>query len=233
MSLGAYEIGEGLQKQFKRTTVSGGPLRGARYLEVSWEDLRKAAKQYRADPRFNQFAKRVMSERALGKEEALGAAPGSPEPETWKQYFKQLGRSWLSWIISKMRLRLGLTIFLLILCAIILSRPLFYVVLAKSIALSVRLFLRRSLGMLALVVDALLDEVADSLEASLLTQPPPQSTTGPAMQMPMPPFDMAAPRAFHDFLVHGLFTILGIILGRRFPRAARFDRNAPPTRLRV
>ena len=58
MSSEPSEIGGDLQKQFKKAVVSGGPLRGARYLDVGWEGLKKAARSYRADAPFNQFAKR-------------------------------------------------------------------------------------------------------------------------------------------------------------------------------
>ncbi|CAL1130725.1 unnamed protein product [Cladocopium goreaui] len=43
------ESGANWQAQFKKAVVLGGSLKGAPYLEVSWEDLRKAAKNYKAD----------------------------------------------------------------------------------------------------------------------------------------------------------------------------------------
>ena len=47
--------------------MAGGPLKGARFTDVGWNDLKKAAKQYKADPRFNQYAKRCLSELILVK----------------------------------------------------------------------------------------------------------------------------------------------------------------------
>ena len=65
MSSQPCEDGESWDKQFKRAVVAGGPLKGARYTDVGWDGLRKAAKSYRGDARFNQYAKRCLSERAF------------------------------------------------------------------------------------------------------------------------------------------------------------------------
>lgn len=224
MSRGGYELGKSLQKQFKRTTMSGGPLQGARYLEVSWEN-----KQYKSDPRFNQFAKRVLSERALGSDSNTTpiTAPATARV-TWFQWGKDLVKSYLAWFIAKTKMRFGLTILLAIVIMVVLSRPLFYAVLAKPVALSLRLLLRRPVGLLVLLVDTILDEAASSLEASLLTPPPP---AGANMHHH---HEMLAPsRGIHDFLVRGLFAIIGLLLGHRLPRAARPAHNGPPQRLRV
>ena len=70
MSLAPLEHGASLRRQFKKAEVAAGSLKGARYLDVGWEDLKKAAKSYKSDPRFNQFAKRCVSERALASEGA-------------------------------------------------------------------------------------------------------------------------------------------------------------------
>ena len=54
--------GEDWTKRFRKVTVAGGPLKGARYSEVSVEDLERSARSYRADPRFNQYAKRMVTQ---------------------------------------------------------------------------------------------------------------------------------------------------------------------------
>ena len=61
----AVRAWEGWDKAFRRAIVAGGPLKGARFTDVGWNDLKKAAKQYKADPCFNQYAKRCLSERAF------------------------------------------------------------------------------------------------------------------------------------------------------------------------
>ena len=53
--------------------------------------------------------------------------------------------------------------------------------------MGIRLVLRRSFGLVIIVIDAILDEVAANLEASLLTQPVPQ---GAPPQHPMHAFEI-------------------------------------------
>ena len=206
----------------------GGPLQGARYLEVGWEDLKKAAKAYKSDQRFCQFAKRVMSERALGSG-TQSSESSNVHSQSWKQLARSQLKDFARWLWARSKVRIGLTICIATIIIVLLSRPLFYTVLAKSLAMSARVFLRRSLGFLAQLVDALLYEAANSLEASLITPPPPGMQTMPNTQ-----YDLAAPtRSLHDLIMHGLFTLLGYLIGNRLPHAASPDRNARPTRLRV
>lgn len=63
----AGETTADLKKQFRKTVIAGGSLKGARYLDVSAEDLAKAARSYRSDPRFQQFAKRWIASKTLGQ----------------------------------------------------------------------------------------------------------------------------------------------------------------------
>eukprot|EP00438_Fugacium_kawagutii_P036602 Skav217812 [mRNA] locus=scaffold889:69820:83430:+ [translate_table: standard] len=74
---GATAVGRGLAQLMR-----GGPLKGARYTDVSWDDVKRAAKSYKGDPRFNQYAKRRLSERAFSEKagqrsnrRALSAGP--------------------------------------------------------------------------------------------------------------------------------------------------------------
>ena len=66
MSSQQCEPGEGWDKAFRRAIVAGGPLKGARFTDVGWNDLKKAAKQYKADPRFMRSAA-SLSELFLAK----------------------------------------------------------------------------------------------------------------------------------------------------------------------
>ena len=47
----------------------------------------------------------------------------------------------------------------------------FYVIIAKALTLSIRLALRRSLGLIVILLDAILDEAAAQLEANLIHAP--------------------------------------------------------------
>lgn len=233
MSSTAFEHGESVQKQFRRVIVAGGPLQGARYLDVGWDDLRKAARSYRGDARFNQFAKRVLSERALGNPNDNSSSSKPATAVGWKDFFINKLKVWFNWIMSKAKMKMGITAALFVLVIILLSRPLFYTVLAKSLALSIRVLLRRSVGFVVMIMDALLDEAASSLETYLLTPPGMHEPPQMAPHMP-PPYDLTtAPRTLREILWHGLFTVLVVLIGHRLPRAVRYDRNNPPTRLRV
>lgn len=103
-----------------------------------------------------------------------------------------------------------------------------YTVVAKALVLSVKAVLRRTVGLIVLLMDAVLDEAAASLEASLITPPSPTFTSEPMHTAQAP-----VPRSFYDLFWHGIFTVLGVLIGHRLPRVTRVDRNAPPTRLRV
>ena len=56
-----------LWKPGRQAVVKGGPLNGARYLDVSEEQLRKAAKNYCADARFKQFAEQAVDGFWIGR----------------------------------------------------------------------------------------------------------------------------------------------------------------------
>lgn len=131
--------------------------------------------------------------------------------------------------MARAKVKTGLTLFMLFVTIALLSRPTFYSVLAKVIVVSVRAIVRRTVGLVVLLLDALLDEAAASLEASLITPPTPTHLPEHLNAAHAP-----APRSMYELLWHGLFTVLGVLIGQRLPRANRPDRNAqPPTRLRV
>eukprot|EP00438_Fugacium_kawagutii_P015492 Skav232953 [mRNA] locus=scaffold1860:174681:176460:+ [translate_table: standard] len=222
------ESGEDL-KQFKKVVVAAGPLKGARYPEVSWEDLRKAARSYKQDPRFNQYAKRMMSEKALGT--------GNPPPEepvvpkTWKTKLSEC----FAWCLTRVKARIFLACFTALLLLLLFSRPLFYVVMAKSITMVVRMTIRRSFGFVVIILDAILDEAAANLEASLLT--PPVAPNMPVHESSQN-YEVRHYHSFGAMLAHVFFTCVGALLGRYIPRAHAPRAQAPegvrvPTSLRI
>eukprot|EP00438_Fugacium_kawagutii_P028079 Skav223928 [mRNA] locus=scaffold2593:382825:387213:+ [translate_table: standard] len=213
------ETGEDLVKQFRKAVVAGGPLKGAQFFDVSWEDLKKAAKSYRADARFNQFAKRRLSEKALGSGAATAPAPTKPQ-RCWGSL-----KSWTTFAVTFLRARWLLSAFLGLLLLVTLSRPMFYVVLAKGLALSLRVVLRRSVGLLAILIDALLDEAAASLETALIAPP-----SVPGNLLPNSGYELQHQSIFMQWFWHAFFGFLGAVLGHRL-RAPPVVR--PPTRLRV
>lgn len=103
MSLQLLDSGEDL-KQFKKVVITAGPLKGARYTDVCHDDLRKAARSYKHDPRFNQYAKRVMSEKALGNKSSIDTT--SQSSRTWRTSCSE----WVAWIVSRARGRVTFVI---------------------------------------------------------------------------------------------------------------------------
>lgn len=221
--LPASDAGEDLHKQFRKAVVSGGPLKGAQFFDVSWEDLKRAAKSYRADPRFNQFAKRRVSQRALGTE------PSSmPKASKWTTVRTHL-KSWCLWMLALMRGRIVLSIFIMTLFLVLISRPLFYVVLAKGISLCVKLLLRRSVGLLVVLLDAISDEAATSLETTLIAPP----SVGPAPAAQNIEYQLQQHHFFYQWILHGFFGVIGAFIGH-YLRAQQDVRNhRPVTSLRL
>lgn len=204
--------------------ISGGPLKGARYTEVSWEDLKKAARSYKQDARFNQYAKRRMSERALGKDQKKDSVDDGPPS------FKKRCAEWVLWFYCKSKGKALIVFLIFMLTCILLSRPLFYVVIAKSISMAVRLALRRSVGLVVLLIDAILDEAAVNLEATLIAPPNMQS---PNSQNTLPTYEIQQQQFMGNLLMYLLFTCVGLVLGRHLPGTHVYVRPAPPTHLRV
>ena len=208
--------------------MGGGALKGAPYLEVGWEDLRRAAKAYKADARFHQFARRCMSEKALGQSSSLDTEQRNSESNG--QVFLRRLKSFGGWLLNKARTRIGFSLFLVLLTMVLLSRPLFYVVLTKTAAVSVKLFLRRSVGLVAALLDAILNEAAVHLDNTL--SPPPMVTVAPSTQLPPQyQYQVQSMNSFTAYLLHGLCTLLGVLVGHRLPRAPVLARA--PTHLRV
>lgn len=208
--------------------MTGGRLHGARYLDIGWSDLQKAARSYKSDPRFNQFAKRAVAERAVGQVSSA-ATESAKSQSTWRQYLVDQIKAWGGWLLVKAKMKVGSSLVLALLLLIIFTRPLFYTVVAKTAALGIQVMLRRTVGFIIMMIDAILDEAASSLESALIAGPPGPDQTA----FHTPQHELLPPRTFHQFFTQGLFTILGVLIGHRLPRAGRIDRNAPPTRLRV
>ena len=213
------EIGQDLRKQFKKAVVANGPLKGAHFFDVSWEDVKKAAKAYKVDPRFNQFAKRCVSERALAPDDSAPSDAKSVEEKTGLD-FKSRAKSTALWLFSKIKGRLLLVMFLVFILLVLLSRPLFYVLLAKSFALSIRVVIRRSVGAIILVLDAVLEEAAQSLEPELIA-----STNYAASSLNQHGQVQERTYYFNSVWTNVFLVIIGGLFGRHYPAATPVARN--------
>lgn len=115
---------------------------------------------------------------------------------------------------KKARGKVLLSLALCFVMMVLMSRPLFYVVLAKGVAVSLRLLVRRSLGVLVLLMDALLDEAVVNLEGSLLPTQMIAQQAPPNAQ----PLELQRHDSFHALLMHVVFAMLGGFIGYRMPR---------------
>ena len=201
--------------------VANGPLKGAHFFDVSWEDVKKAAKAYKADPRFNQFAKRCVSERALAPDDSAPSDAKSGEERNGLD-FKSRAKSTAVWLFSKIKGRLLLVMLLVFILLVLLSRPLFYVVLARSLALSIRMVIRRSVGAIILVLDAVLEEAAQSLEPELIAS---TNYAASSLNHNQPGQVQERTYYFNSVWTHVFLVIIGGLFGRHYPAATPVARN--------
>jgi hypothetical protein len=99
---------------------------------------------------------------------------------------------------------------------------------AKTLTLSIRLALRRWLGLIVILLDAILDEAAAQLEANLIHAPSAITGVGASIE---PGQSLTPSQNWNEWWVHTLLLMLGILIGKRMNSAPRQARI--PTRLRV
>lgn len=214
MSSDQLEHGADLRRQFKKTVIQAGYLKGARYLDVGLEDLKKAARSYRGEPRFNQLAKRALAEKLLAQDEPQPAErPVVNPPSGHLAQFFSRSCMLFRWLGSKVKGRILLALCVLITFLLILSRPLFYVVLAKAIGAFLKVALRRSVGIVITVLDSILEEAAAGLDTAMMPITSPGQINA---QLPAQ-FEAQPTPTFGSLFLNLLFAILGGIAGRRMP----------------
>lgn len=173
----------------------------------------------------HQYAKRVVSERVLGAKEA--AAEKNENVKSWMTW----SREWLAWGLTRTKGKVLPVCLLVSLMILLLSRPLLYVVIARGLAMMIRVALRRSVGLIVIFLDALLDEAAANLEANLLAAP----TAGvQRMQDPEIPHELRQRYSFGAIFMRLFCACIGALLGR-FVFVPRYQAlgaaRGPPTHL--
>lgn len=212
------DSGASLLKKFRRVSVTGGTLKGARYSDVSETDIRKAARQYRGDPRFVQFCKQFVALETVSTipepKIEIPSQQRQPSKSDECSYFDLFCKNITAWskhVVLHFRGR-WLTFGFLVGCLLlILSRPSFGRLCGQMIGLTVRVFLRRAVGLLLAVIDSILDEVADQFESALLI--PPEVVTGPAT-----PSTQHSYSGYPQLAMHIICLVIGSLLGRTLPR---------------
>jgi len=203
-----------LRKQFKKAVIEAGPLKGAKFLDVGLADISKASKSYKADARFQQFAKRMMAIRTLGQDADAGARPGTSTATVTGRLFHWLSNI-RSWLLQRLRTRTLTVIVVLLVLLTLLSRPMLYTVASKTLTLSIKVFLRRTFGTVSLVLDAILEEISDQMDLAML----------PPVQIPMTieqesPNQKVIIRETPGVSLSWLFNLIGMtvsfVIGRRW-----------------
>ncbi len=206
--------------------IAAGTLKGARYTDIGHDDLVKAAKSYRPDPRFQQFAKRWLSAKLVATEQEPDLS-AKPSASVNGSKLLQFSKAWFPWtfVTSFIKGRALLCIFLAIGVTILMSRPLFYVVLGKLITNAIKFALRKSVGFAAVVIDAFLEEISWQLDHDvMLVDPPTQRLDGHEHSHTVAGNRPGYPPApdskdVGTYALHFLSIIVGAVLGRTYPRA--------------
>lgn len=158
---------QGLLEQRNRRVVSGGQFNGLVFSELDQSQLKKAARRYPSDAKLQKFAKAKLAILEIeGGSEPLPCVPVRPQPagaikdRSWKIFCldacKHLGRA----VINNRWLRV-LTV---IACLMMLLKPPFYSILVKYVVRTFRLFVRRFLDLMVMILEGFLDELIYQLD---------------------------------------------------------------------
>lgn len=219
------EGGAPLMKKFKRAVIQAGPLKGARYTDVSESDIRRGAKAYRGDQRFAQFCKQWVASTVVAPDEVLKVSDSSSSGQqkdegvvigaTWKSFCKNWGKACCTWALNQFKGRCLTSCLLLFLVLVIVCRPAFGKLCGKVVGLSIRVFLKRAFGLVTLVLDSILEEAASQVEQALLPQPFVDHHQHPGgSNQPIPHTSTSL-----QWTMHILCILVGSLLGRSLPRA--------------
>ena len=215
------ESGVELRKKFKRATISGGSLRGARYSDLPDSDIRKYSKGYRGDPRFVQYCKQFVSldESPIQEGTRVSPGPSSSEISSVKKFFRLMdgiGNRIKQFVQERFRGRWFSFGLLSCFLCIVISRPAFGRLCGRVFSLILRLCLRRIVGLISIVIDSVLEETAAQLEEALMTPP----ETIPTRDVPNHTGHPST-NSFSQLLMNGLCVVLGSLLHRTFQHAAQ------------
>lgn len=215
---GAAETGAALVKKFRRVSVQGGSLKGARYSDVSEIDIRKSAKSYRGDPRFSQFCKQWVaaetfaSDPEVEKRTSEGidkAAPG----KSWfgNGCFSMSGFARDSWKVLQPRLkgRWVTSFWILLFLMIVISRPAFGRLCARLFGLALRFCFRKLVTLVISIIDTVLEEAILQTEIALM---PDSASSVPITSDNHQPKDSVS-----SYLMHFLCIAFGALVSRQFP----------------
>lgn len=158
------------EKHGKRV-VSGGALRGMAFDHLTTEQLTKAAKRYPCDPKLHKYARAVLASLDLDGNEPEPCRPvlvrASQSSATVHQFYfgRLLTGGWTN--CPKITCARSTHLILFGLLLIFVLKPAFSTACARFAVQSLRLLMRRVAGIVALLLEGLIDEVIYQLELVL------------------------------------------------------------------
>ena len=175
-SAASADSGLGWAKKMRRVVIAGGSLKGAQYGDVQESEIAKAAKSYKGDPRFLQYCRLYMSSKIL--------EPAEDNEEKLKQEESAAAKLW-TWApaihaafqkcLTKSRRWRFLACCLVLM--VLMSRPAFSVLFSKVTILTIKAVIRRSVNLVTMILDAVLEEAVSQIDLALLPSPV-ERTTG-------------------------------------------------------
>ena len=208
-----------LKRQFRKKVIEGGSLKGAHYVDVGPQELAKAARSYRGDQRFQQFAKRMVAARTLGSK--IAEQSQSTADQRKPSFLASKFKTFCCWPFGKIKKRVFWSLCISFILCVFLSRPMLYVLLGKLATVGIKLLIRQSMGTLAVIFDAVLDELSAQLDSVLAPRTPePREVIMPTVpQAQIQPAETSFTNLVLNLICVIVGTVISPLLGQRWPRA--------------
>lgn len=208
-SAASADNGLGWAKKMRRVVIAGGSLKGAQYGDVQESEIAKAAKSYKGDPRFLQYCRLYMSSKILEPAEDNGEKLKQEESAAAKlwTWAPAIHAAFQKCLTKSHRWRFLACCLVLM---VLMSRPAFSVLFSKVTILTIKAVIRRSVNLVTVILDAVLEEAVSQIDLALLPSPV-ERTTGlhsPDSQ------DVHSPS--YQLMIHLGCLVLGTVMGRRY-----------------
>ena len=193
----------------RKVVIAGGALKGAQYGDVQETEIAKAAKSYKGDPRFLQYCRLYMSSKILEPAEDNGEKPKQEESAAAKlwSWAPAMYVAFQKCLTKNYRWRFLACCLILM---VLMSRPAFSILFSKVAVLTIKVVIRRSVNLITMILDAVLEEAVSQIDVALLPSPVERTTGLHSTNSP----EVHSPS--YQLLIHLGCLILGTVLGRRY-----------------
>lgn len=147
--------------------IAGGAFKGARFGELSHDQLIKASKRYPADLKLQKYAKAVVSSAELDEVDPTPCLPVALSIPTEQKSLSHGLVAVAKRFLSSVTYRRTFVIFCICTALMFLIRPSLATAFAKMLVRLMRLGMRHVTGFLLMIVEGLLDELVYQIEFSL------------------------------------------------------------------